>query len=290
MVAGLILGAGLGFGLWLVGRGLTPARRPLAADLAALQVPAAGRLADRGRRRDRSAYAVVRRAGIDFTHLSTDLAICGRSVERHATERLGCATFAAALVIVFWALLAATGAWISPAVLLVLALGAAAAGWAFPALELRGRARARRREFVPSLGVYLDLVAIGLRGGAGVQTALSNAARVAEGWSFDEIRHALNSAQFNQRSPWDELSELARRYDLPELLELTSSLALAGTSGSRVRESLTAKAQSFRAHELAEAERTAQAASERMSAPVVLMLIGLMVLIGYPATQAFLSI
>lgn len=290
MLTGMVLGAVMGLGVWFIGRGLTPARRPLATDLAALGAPARLVEGPRQRARDRSIYALVHRAGIDFSHLAADLAICGRTVERHATERLGFATFYGILPIIVWGLLAGIGIWLSPALILVLALAAAAFGWGFPVLELRSRARARRRDFATSLGVHLDLVAISLAGGAGVQTALRRAASIAHGWSFEEIRHTLNIAALNQRSPWDALGEMARRYDLPELLELTSSLALAGTSGSRVRDSLVAKAQSFRAHDLAETERKAQSASEKMSVPVVLMLTGLLLLIGYPAVRALMSI
>ncbi len=290
MLTGLGLGALTGLGVWLVGRGLTPARRPLATDLAALAAPAGLAAGPPARRRDRSVAALVGRAGVDFSHLAADLAVCGRTVERHATERLGFAVFFAALPAVAWAAAGAVGVWLSPALVAVVAAAVGAAGWAFPAIELRSRARARRREFASALGVYLDLVAISLAGGAGVQTALRRAAEVADGWSFAEIRHTLAVARLTRTSPWDALGAMARRFALPELLELTSSLALAGTSGSRVRDSLVAKAQSFRAHDLAETERKAQAASEKMSAPVVLMLTGLLLLIGYPAVRALMSV
>ena len=74
-----------------------------------------------------------------------------------------------------------------------------------------------------------------------------------------------------------------------ELCELAASVGLAGTEGARVRESLVAKASSLRAHELSEAESAAQSASERMSLPVVLLFVGFLVFLGYPAVDRILT-
>jgi uncharacterized membrane protein len=46
---------------------------------------------------------------------------------------------------------------------------------------------------------------------------------------------------------------------------------------------------SLRAHQLAEAETQAQAATERMSLPVVLLFAGFLVFIGYPAIARILA-
>ena len=68
-----------------------------------------------------------------------------------------------------------------------------------------------------------------------------------------------------------------------ELTELAASITLAGTEGAKVRASLTAKAAAIRARQLADAETTAQAATERMSLPLVILFAGFLALIGYPA-------
>jgi len=80
-----------------------------------------------------------------------------------------------------------------------------------------------------------------------------------------------------------QFGRLGEELGIDELSELAASLALAGAEGARVRSSLQAKAISMRAHELSEAETSDQAATERMSLPIVLLLAGFMVLIGYPA-------
>ena len=74
-----------------------------------------------------------------------------------------------------------------------------------------------------------------------------------------------------------------------QLSELAASVSLAGTEGARVRASLAAKAAALRTRELTDAEGDAQAATERMSLPVVMLFIGFLVFIGYPALASVLA-
>ena len=56
-----------------------------------------------------------------------------------------------------------------------------------------------------------------------------------------------------------------------------------------MRASLGAKAVSLRTHALAEAETQAQASTERMSLPVVLLFAGFLMFIGFPAIERVLA-
>ena len=60
-------------------------------------------------------------------------------------------------------------------------------------------------------------------------------------------------------------------------------MSLAGTEGARIKSTLAAKAASIRRHELADAEADANTISERLFIPGVLLLIGFLIFIGYPA-------
>src|SRR3546814_6359339 len=63
-------------------------------------------------------------------------------------------------------------------------LGGLAMGLVFfsvPDLTLRSQAEGRRRDFRHALGSFLDLVVIGLAGGAGVESALADAASIGRG-------------------------------------------------------------------------------------------------------------
>ena len=62
-------------------------------------------------------------------------------------------------------------------------------------------------------------------------------------------------------------------------------MALAGDEGARVRVSLAAKATAIRTRALAETERHAHAASERMSLPLVILMAGFVIFLGYPAVM-----
>jgi hypothetical protein len=52
---------------------------------------------------------------------------------------------------------------------------------------------------------------------------------------------------------------------------------------------LAVKAASLRDHALAEAEAEAQSTTEKMALPVVLLFLGFLILIGYPAVDAVVN-
>ena len=89
--------------------------------------------------------------------------------------------------------------------------------------------------------------------------------------------------------PWTGLDRLGTDLGISELNELAASVTLAGDEGARVRASIAAKARSIRVRGLADAESAAQAASERMSLPIVLLMLGFVVFLGYPAVMQVLT-
>jgi hypothetical protein len=130
---------------------------------------------------------------------------------------------------------------------------------------------------------------VALAGGGGVETALADAASVGSGWAFASLRRALEEARLARQTPWVALGRLGQELGVDELSELAASVALAGTEGAKVRASLAAKSASLRTHELAEAETADQAATERMSLPVVLLFAGFLLFLGYPAVEKVLT-
>lgn len=162
------------------------------------------------------------------------------------------------------------------------ALGAVV-GFVLPDHLLRTSAKTRRRNFLHAFSSYLDLTNVLLAGGAGTETSLVAAADAGDGWAFDEIRRALIRAHSGRRSPWSELASLGNRFNLPEVIEVAGSVQLAGEHGARIRKSLTAKADSLRYRQMGEIEAQAQASTERMGIPMVVLFISFIALIGYPA-------
>ena len=135
------------------------------------------------------------------------------------------------------------------------------------------------------MSAYLDLVSVLLSGGAGIETALVAASRVGAGASFEAIARCLEVSRASRRSPWDVLAEHGARIGVDELPELAATIKLGGEQGARMTASLVAKAESMRAKQLADIEARANAATERMGMPMVVLFLGFLVLLGYPAMQ-----
>ncbi len=296
MTLPLFLGAGLGMGLWCIARGLNPPRPSLADALASLRrLPAPAPVlsaveAERGlvsRLGAPLATGLFRRAGSGVIPASVqrELAVLGRPVDRHLADKCGLALVGLLLVPATVALLA-LGSVTLPLLLplwasLILAVG----GFFLPDLAVRAEAAKRRRDFRHALSSFLDLVVISLAAGGGVEGALRDAAGIGQGWAFASLRQALATARLTREPPWSTLGRLGAELGVPELEEMAASVGLAGTEGARVRQSLAAKAASLRGHRLADAESDAQAATERMSFPVVLLFMGFLIFVGFPAIQ-----
>jgi tight adherence protein C len=297
----LLCGAGVGLGLLAIVRGLVPPCPPLAVALARLQVGATPPrpLATSPPPGDAGGVAVglvgvplarlARRLGLAPRWLARDLAVLERPLERHLAEKAALALFGLLLAPAVAAALAVAGirlpltlpAWAS----LALAVG----GFLTPDLGIRADAARRRRDLRHALGSFLDLTVITLAGGSGVEGALTDAASVGHGFTAAQLRRALAAARLRREPPWAALGRLGQELGLGELVELAGSMKLAGTEGAKVRASLAAKAASVRAHLLADADTEAQAASERMSLPVVLLFAGFLVFIGFPAVTRVLT-
>lgn len=292
----LATGAAVGAGLALVVRGMIPPRRPLAETIAALQhprpttartEPAAGpqRHDDVGwaARTGRPAAGWLARAGLPTARTRTDLDLLDRPAEVHLAEQATSAVLGALLGPALAGILTLGGvriSWVPP---LWGCLVLAAVGFVTPTLVTRANAAERRVEFTHALGSFLDLVVIGLAGGAGVDAALTEASRIGHGWAFDRLRHTLHAAQITRTTPWTALADLGDTLGVPALREIAAAVGLAGTEGARVRSSLTAKASALRLRELTTAEAAAVAATEQMSLPVIVMFSGFLVFIGFPA-------
>jgi Flp pilus assembly protein TadB len=220
-----------------------------------------------------------------FAVSSTDLAVCRSSAAKITTERLICAAISAAIPLLMIVVTTTAGTPLPLPLLLITSLALSVVGFMLPALQLRTRAKAKRREFRTSLSAYFDLVSIMLAGGAGIESALVAASRVGDGPTFHLIADSLDVARASRRSPWEILAIEGERIGIDELPELAATIKLGGEQGARMTASLVAKASSMRAKQLAEIEADANAATERMGLPMVLLFMGFLILLGYPAMQ-----
>jgi tight adherence protein C len=287
----LLAGAGLGVGVLIVARSLTPARPELVSTLDRLNRPAAifGAAPVETHRVLVSLASALGMDRLISGSVATDLRLLGRTRESHLARCLLVGIESALVVPALVTVLALGGVQIPVAVPVALLLGLALAGALLPNLVLRSEADRRRRSFNHALGAFLDLVAVNLAAGRGVEGALDTAAGAGEGWAFGEIRQALYRAKIMGETPWSGLDRLGEELGIADLRELAASVSLAGDNGAKVRTSLAAKARALRVKGLADVEEAAQAASERMSLPVILLLCGFVLFIGFPAIARVLE-
>jgi hypothetical protein len=295
VITALVLGSGLGVGLWALMVWAFPPRPALGTVLARATTPPApppilvaddtGWAAKLGR----PAVAPLRALGLPGERLGRHLAVIGRPVATHLAEKATLAITGLLLPVLLQLLLTLAGMSLGFQFPIIAGLVLAAAGFVLPDLQARAEAEKLRAAFRHALSSFLDLVWITLAGGAGVDSALHDSATIGRGWAFAQIQRALDTARLTRTTPWSTLRQLGEELDVTELAELAASVSLAGTEGAKVRTSLAAKAAALRTHQLTEAEADAQSATERMSLPVMALFLGFLVFIAYPALTQVLN-
>lgn len=266
-----------GAGLWSIGWGLWPPRVRLGAGLDILARPAPVRLS--GRARVQAVLAApLARLGLPATQTLKDLALLRHDPAVHLATQATAAVAGLAAVPVAAVAMGASGA-----VPVVLSVAGAAAGAGWVELRVRARAGQARRELVHTLSAVLDLIAVSLAGGAGVEQAVREATTTASGWAAQRLRDALEAARLARQPPWQTLGQLGGDTGTDELEQLAATMALAGSEGARVRASLTARAQALRTRQTIAMVGSANAATERMALPLVLLGFAFMIFILYPA-------
>ncbi len=289
MLVAAALGALGGCGVLMVCRSMRPA--PLAAALNRLaQARAAGGASGAGQSTRRALAplfnAVAGRLGEQRLR---DLAVVEQDALAHATRKIVTPLIGMGIMVAVGVLSTATGFGTGgPAAALLVPL-AGALGYVMPDRRLASAARRRRTDVLAALSAYLDLVNVLLAGGAGLETALHAAADAGDGWTFDQLRAVLLRSRTTRTSVWTCFAELGRRIGVDELVELGAAVQLAGQQGARIAQSLSTRAQTLRAHVLEGIEIDAQSASERMGLPTVLLFVGFLFLLGYPAVQIILA-
>ena len=299
----VMLGAGIGLGLLLVLRAFQPRPTALAdvvtrldrpgvslADVAKSKPAFAGGLSTWQQTLGRLGVRAIESIGlIDVGVLREQLRVLDKSIERHAYEKMFGAVAGFALPVMMLVVMRMGGVEVSLVLIVVMSCATAAIGFFYPDLPLAEKVEKRQQAFRHALSSYLDLVTIILAGGGGIESALQGAAEAGDGWAFAELRAALRRASLTRRSPWDLFDELGADLGVPELRELASSVALAGGQGAKVKQSLNAKADAMRAAQAAQIETNAEVQTEKMVAPVVLLVMGMVLFIGYGAVDAISS-
>lgn len=292
----LLLGAGTGLGIWLVILGLVPPRPLLAEGLRRLRLqPAPPPIAPP----PETAPGPLVRLGSPLARLLAprtqgsmgfalgfvsreDLAMLGRTGERHLAEKVGVALCGLLLPAALAGILYAEGITLSPLLPLWVALVLGVLGFLLPDLVARSEAREARRGLREVLAAFVQVVALSLTADNGLETALAHGAAVGTGWGFDHLRGALREARFGAETPWSALGRLGTELGVQELEELGARVSLAGEDGARVAESLTTFAETLRTRRLAEVETDERISTEKMAAAAVLLFVGYSLFVVLP--------
>lgn len=304
MIAAVLAGCLVGAGLLVVVWRLLPLRPSPVAELARFEAAqsvdapiirgpgtdeATTGLARRQEVMGRWAARQLARRGIEFTTLRQDLALLGRTYEhtlgRKITLALTGLLLAAAVVVT----LAQVGSPLPAGFPLVLGVLLAATFFWLPDLEARREAARRREEFRKSLSGYLDLVQLEMAGEAAPAEALPSAANLGESWPFALIRATIYRARQAGRSPWLALADLGDRVGVRELRDLGQLINLVAHDGARVRSTLAARAQTMRRRELADLQVQAGRADQSLRMTQIIIGLGFVLFIGYPAIVAILA-
>ena len=306
MITAIALGGLLGAALFVMVLRLSPPKTSALVQLAQLDAqhsPGAARAAAptvtapggdwlgpiRSRAGSLLSHQLLRR-GIAYTSLRQDLALTGRTFEQTLGRKVTLAGAGLMIGLLGSALIGWAGDITIPAgAPIVLATAFAAIMFFLPDLEARQEATKRRAEFRRALGAYLDLVALEMAGSAAPAEALPSAARIGTGWPLALIRDTLYRATRAGRSPWTALADLGQRIGVSELRDLGQLIALVSHDGARVRSTLTARAQTMRRHELADLQGKAGKADQSMRIAQILIGLGFIAFLGYPAVVAVMS-
>lgn len=271
--------AGIGVVLFL--GGLFP--RPVPLSVLADETRRHGALAAR------PATLVDALAGDTATRHAQDLAVSQMSLSKFVSDRIvNTITFAFLPGVAFFlSILGVIG--ISPVVLLIVTAAAGVGGWAYTTPSLKRTAAAARVDFEVSLATYFELVSLAFAGGKGPMDALRDPAQVGTGPAFQKLRSAMNSSAERREAPWVTLMNLGNQLGVQSLIDLGASITLA-SDGAPVVDSLRAKAETMRDHAMSAQEARAEARSETMSFPIVLMFAGFIILFGFPALYGLVTL
>ena len=295
MTAALLAGAGVGVGLLLMLLGLRPAAPTLAATLAEIDTARwspAPSTADRGRLTGRLAGDLARMwsaRGWLTPSLRADLDMVGVDLDSFLLRKAGWAAMGLLTPPLLAAAWTAVGTTVPLLVPLWVSVCAAVVAFLLPDVSLRQAAAARRRDFRTAVGAFLDLVAMRMASGAGLAEALAEAAAIGDGPAFARLRGALADARTDGLSPAAALGRLGEDLALPDLVDTSLRLRLVDTTGAQAQASLRAQAASLRDRELTDVQGRANERSQSMLVAQVVLGLGFVIFLGYPAVAKVLA-
>jgi tight adherence protein C len=230
---------------------------------------------------------ILRRFGLDLRATEEQLRITG--------DRGGLAVFlgqkVASAIVGFAFLPAASSLGAAPRTPLAFWLIAGGVGFLMPDLVLRSRAASARRRVREDLVRFIELLTLAVSSGLGLEGALDQIARSADGRLFTEVRRLLRDSQLRGEPASAALSQLAFEVGLPEIEPIATAVRTAAAQGTPITQALRAQARSLRERRRLELIEAGERAQIRMLLPVgILILPAFFVIVLYPAAVQLLRV
>lgn len=221
--------------------------------------------------------------GIQLRSVRKDLALLGRDLDAMLATKVLLAGLGAVLAPCFWALAYLLGMDLSPQAPAWGSLLLAAVLFFAPDQDVRSQAKRERADFRRVVGVYLDLVSLNLEGGRGVPEALAAAAQVGNGPALERLSAAVASARLTGITPWAALGLLGEQVGVEELVDLAAMLENVAGQGAKVKDTLKERAATLRERREAEIEESAGGGTQSMLLAQMLLALGFLAYLLYPA-------
>lgn len=231
--------------------------------------------------------ALLRRRGYGYTSLRQDLALTGKTFESVMGRKV--VGFAIGFLLALVAVVAVTvfgGVSLPPGSPVIIGFAVGAGFFLLPDLDARAVAAKRRRDFEFAFGAYQSWVALEMAGSAAPEEALPTAARVGAGWPLALIRDTLYRAGLSGESGWDAFAKLGIRIGVDDLRDLGQLIKLVAKDGAKVRETLSARSTAMRRRQLAAEQGVAGERDQSMRLAQIVLGMGFIVFLGYPAVAA----
>ncbi|MCL4448570.1 MAG: type II secretion system F family protein [Actinobacteria bacterium] len=287
MTIGMLAGAGVGVGLMTIW--LSIRRNPVNLSNAIDYFETSKPKYYKSRHLTSSISAKAVATGFFSKKVTSDLDVTGSNIEVLVTKTIWGAIIGAAAPSVIWILLQVMGHPVNFETPFIAVLLLSIIGAFYPKISLASKAKQARKDLRHATGVFLDLVSLAQAAGMGLEGALKCAGQISTDWTFRRIVQTVDRTTTTTNTVWASLEELGSRLGITELSQLSANLNLAGTEGARIRTTLAAQARSLRRKEQSEAETEANAVTEKMFVPGIIMMFGFTLLMVYPAAIRILG-
>lgn len=170
-------------------------------------------------------------------------------------------------------------------------LGAGTTGFLIPDLMLRAKAEGHRRKLREQLAHFTDLVALGVSGGLGLESAIEEAMD-ASGNEFSlALRRYMREARLRKEAASTAVARMGEEMRLAEADTLASALAAAEAQGISLSRVLKAQARAIRERRRVELIEAGEKAHTRMALPIGLLIFpAFLIVVLYPAAVQLLQI